>query len=788
MSKRSSRRKRKQNKQKQEARLTGPILVQQGYQAFQKADYEGAIRLWEQAVRKKDAPETVPVALAEAYFRQAFSLPNPAKILEQAVRLQPNDPIYRYHLALTHHRARRFDQAEAIYRDLLKLSPPFVRAAEPLSQLLIEQKKMVANDPVWALLTLEQQHQLSAAEALIKKKTASTLQRLAETGLHPIWQGLVAMALGSPVAASASLKSLVSPDSQVPSQVRNVARYYLGLAAAETDHLEAALAHWQAAKNDGLNNQHLQQNISAAVYELALQAWQSGHAEQAQLLLEQAGPLIQVHGVIRGFAQQLNWEVGYAAAQKGNWQQALVNWQLAEKAGDNSRSLLFNLALAYQQQEQFWQAAQHWRALLRRRPRKADHPDALTDQQVARIWQNVAENYSMAGEYDEAITTYKNALKWAPENLEIRLKLVDALQSEGRWQAAENELNRILEKDPDNIPALTLLAESYGDDFFMDRPRELWRRILKLEPLHPVARQQLAHTFEVESLRWTSWSRNYQEAIEILKAGLQEVPDSQRLLTVMGGTYADWGKFDQARDFLAQALALKPTDAQTLHTIFTIWLQNQSLPDMRQTLELLKAVSPPPPPGLFLDLSERCFQYDQSELSDQILDFVAQQYSSDVDTMVAVAAGYVELDKERKALPILRKTLKEQPNHIGANIELGFVYFFTDQTRLAKRQWDKATELARKANDQLMIHRIKLIKDEFLYGKRPPQNPFEMLRDLPPRVLEQMLKDAPPDIAELLHDMPPGMLDLLSDFGDFDDDDDFIDDPFAFDDFFKRRK
>lgn len=780
MSKRSSRRKRQQQKQKLEAQLTGPVLTQQGKQAFQQGDYTAAIKSWEQATHKKDAPAGLPAALAEAHFRRALHSPDAAvKDVEQAVKLQPNEARYRYHLALIYHRRGELDKAEPIYRQLLKQSPPFTRAAEPLAQLLIEQKKAVLNDPVWTQLTPEQQRQLAAADALLKKKAGSTLQRLTETPLHPLWQGLVAVALGDQSTAALQLRPLAGPDSSAPRQIRNVARYYLGLGAAKTGQLEAALAHWQAAKNDGLDTPHLHANIAAAAYELALQAQQAGNPHRASELLEQVSLTAGLHSDIRDFSRQLNWELGYAAAQKGNWPQALSHWQLAERAGDDSRSLLLNLALAYQQQEQFGPAAEHWRTLLRRRPRKADHPDALTDQQVARMWQNVAENYDKAGEYEEAITTYKNALKWAPENLELRLKLVDALQSEGRWQAAENELNRILEKDPDNVPALVLLAESYSDDYFVERPRQLWRRILRLEPQHPVARQQLAQTYEQEGSQWLTWQRNYQKAIEIYKQGLKEVPDNQRLLVIIGGTYADWGKFDLARDYLAQARAVNPSDAQTLYTIFTIWLQNKSLPDMQQTLELLQALSSPLPAGLFLDLFERCHHYDQPKLAEHILEFVAKKYAGDANTMVGVAAGYVELEQENKALPILRQALKEQPNHIEANIQIGLIYFYTDQTRLARRHWDKAAELARQINDQALMYRIKLMKDELLYGKRPPQSPGELFRNLPPEVLEQMLKDAPPEVAAMLRNMPPGMLDILAGFGE-DEDDDFIDDPFSF--------
>ncbi|MCB0155760.1 MAG: tetratricopeptide repeat protein, partial [Anaerolineae bacterium] len=546
MSKRSSRRKRQAQQQKQEAKLTGAVLAEQGYQAFQQADYATAIKLWERAAQKKDAPKTVAAAIAEAYFRRAMGRPAAALAdLEQAVNRRPHDQLYRYHLALANHRAGALEKAEALYRQLLAESPPFGRAAEPLAQLLIEQKKAVLKDPVWGQLSPAQQLALAAAEALIKDKAESTLRRLAESDLPPVWQGLAALALGDKAEAMQQLKPLAEPNSPLPPPARNVARYYLGLIAAEAGQNEAALAHWQAAQAGGLDSPGLRQNLSKLAYEQAIQAQQKGQPHQAAEWLEQARHTGPLHAALRNLSHQLKLEVGYAAAQKGDWGQALSNWQEAERAGDDSRALLFNLALAYQHQEQFWESAERWRTLLRRRPRKADHPDALTDQQVARIWQNIAENYSKAGEFEEAITTYKNALKWAPDSIDLRLKLVDAYQSEGRWQAAENELNRILEKEPDNIAALTLLGESYSDDFFQGRARQIWQRILKLEPQNPVARQQLAHTYEEDGSRWLYWQQDYEKAVEIFKEGLTQVPDSQRLLTVMGGTYADWGKFEQ---------------------------------------------------------------------------------------------------------------------------------------------------------------------------------------------------------------------------------------------------
>lgn len=778
MSKRSSRRKRQEHQKKIEARLTAPVLIQQGSQAFRQADYNGAIKAWEQARHKPNAPNTVAAALAEAYFRRGVSRPSSGfSDLQQAAKLQPRDQCYRYHLALAHHRQGALAQAEPIYRQLLAESPPFSRAAAPLAQLLIEQKKPLAKDPVWERLSAAEKTELAAAEALIRGKAPSTLERLAAESLHPLWRGLIAVALNDKAAAQQNLQPLADVAGSLPPQARSVARYYLGSLAAAVGQTETALVHWQAAQAGGLDSYHLRHNVSALAYEQAVKAQQAGQPGKAVEWLDQVRVSEDNRDEMREFYRRLKWDLAYAAAQKGDWQQALSNWQQVEQAGDDSRKLILNLALAYQHQGYHWEAAEHWRTLLRRRPRKADHPDALTDQQVARIWQNIAENYSKAEDYEEAITTYKNAVKWDPENIDLRLQLVEAYQSEGRWQAAENELNRILDKNPNHIRALTLLAESYSDDYFPGQARKLWRRILELEPDNPVARQQLAHSYVQEGSRYTMWG-DYQQALNIFNEGLKQAPNNQQLLTVIGGTYADWHKFKEARTYLDQARAINPNDLQTLHTIFMIWLSNKAISEVQQTLEHIKAVPGPVPGGLFLDLFERCLQFKQEAVAEQLLAFAKERYAADDEVMIGVAVGYSHLDQDNQAAAILRHVVQNNPTHIEANMQLGIVYYHLDQTRLAKRHWDKAEAQARKENNQMLLYKIKLVKDDLLYGKAPPSSPRELFKNLPPQVLEEMLKDAPPELAAMLRNMSPDMLDMILSMSglddDFDDEEDFF--------------
>ncbi|MDX1521178.1 MAG: tetratricopeptide repeat protein [Anaerolineae bacterium] len=785
MSKRSSRRKRRQQKQKQEAKLTGPVLTRRGLTAFNQANYDAAIADWEQAQHKKDAPPKLNAALAEAYFRRAVVSPNAGlSDLKQAVRLRLDVPRYQYHLGLAHHRLGDLDQAEPIYRNLLAASPPYERAAQPLAQLLIDKGTPLAKDGVWERLAPPVRTQLTAAEALVRQKATSTLEKLAQTDLQPLWQGFIALALGEVSAAQNCLQAALDTD-DLPPGPAGVVNYYLGVIAAKTGRVEAAEQQWRTAQAQGFATDALRRNLGLVTYRQLLAEQQAGRQGQALELLDQINRPRSIGVDPVALRRQLNWEAADAAAQKGDWEQALAAWQTVENLGDDSRGLSFNLALALQKSGRHWEAAEQWRALLRRRPRKPDHPDYLSDEQVVRIWQNVADNYGQAGDYEEAITTYKTAIKWGPNNLDLRMRLVDALQAEGRWQAAENELNRILEKKPDHVPAMLALAESYADDYWAKhQARDLLLRALELEPQNPIARQQMAFFIEQESMNDLYWGRG-DKALETLEEGLALLPNNQRLHLVMGTVYFTLQEFDDGRRAFEKALAVNPNDLQTLYTIFMSWLKADSQTDINQTLARIKAVPGLIPGDFFLDLIAQCMDFDRHDLANELIDFTEARYRDDIEVVLSLSSLFRELEQAKRALALVRHVIKDHPDHAEANIELGVIYFELDQVRLAKRHWQKAEEQAKKVNDQMLLYQIKTVRDVMLHGKQPPQSMGQILQQMPPELRQQMIEDAPPEIREMLRDMPPDMIDMLINAamgGGELDPSAFIDDLFDFDD------
>lgn len=778
MSKRSSRIKRKEKEKKQIARLSGPELVKQGDEAFKQANYNEAIRVWEQSRAKGNIPPNLPTALAEAYFRRAVN-DSPINIvdLRQAVKLRPADLCYSYHVGLAYHRRGELAEAESIYRQLLTKPTPFKRAAMPLAQLLIEQKKPLQKDLVWNHLSEAEQVELAGVESVVKGEPNSLRQYLAKGSLSPLWHGLVALSLDDQKTAQQSLQAAITSNDKFSAEACGVAHYYLGILASKSNQVEQAQKYFQTAKANGFDTPHLKQNMSNLAYLSAVREKQAGHSQRAVELLNQVESMNGVNEDLLDLQEHLNWDLGYAAAQKNDWKQALHYWEMVKDNLGKSRALTLNLALAYQNVGKHAESAKYWRELLRRRPRNASHPDALTDEKVARIWQNVADNYAKSGDFEEAIKTYKNAIKWAPDNLELRFKLVDVLETEGRWQAAENELDRILAKSPDNIRALTMLGEIYAEDSFLqNRAQDIWLRILKLEPQNPIARQQLVYSYEKKAHLYIQW-RQYKNALKVYEEGLQHLPNSQRLCAGIGMVYADLKEFDKTRQYFERALAIDPNDLQTLFLMFVVWLDYKSASDVDKTFERIKAVRETIPSGFFIDLIDRCIEVGEVERAKAIGKFIEERYTKDEKTLVGLAEQYKELNQKEQAMNLLRHVLKNNPSHAEANMNLGTLYYESGQTRLGKQHWQNAEIQARKDDNQVLLYQLKITRDALLYGKPLAKNPLQMLKGIPPELMEMVLRNAPPEMAAMLKKLgPEAFVSLLEDLNNgsfgFDDEDD----------------
>jgi tetratricopeptide (TPR) repeat protein len=243
----------------------------------------------------------------------------------------------------------------------------------------------------------------------------------------------------------------------------------------------------------------------------------------------------------------LSLQQGYATAEAGNWRAALATWsRLGTLGGQNGRAALINTAIAHEKLEEWVEAAKTWREFARRRPRNEGSEGWLTPQEVARLWERISGLYIKAGFPGEAMQTLQTALKYESENPQLLLALARCYVDAERYEAAQNQVDKLLLAAPKHIEALVLQAEISELDLQLGyRRRALedrdifsapagvpgWEAVLAQndETYSALARERLSALYDKalgDSLFYVS---NLERVKKVIARALEHLPDDQFL-------------------------------------------------------------------------------------------------------------------------------------------------------------------------------------------------------------------------------------------------------------------
>jgi tetratricopeptide (TPR) repeat protein len=403
---------------------------------------------------------------------------------------------------------------------------------------------------------------------------------------------------------------------------------------------------------------------------------------------------------------------------------------MAKEVGGGSFRLAYNLALAYEQAEGWVMAGETWREALRRRPRKADHPDAVSDEEVARLWRRAAEAYHRAGDYEEAANVYRQALKWNPDDLQTRQALADGLLNDGRLVAAQNELDRILERDPDNIPALLRMGEAIAqDDHWWHRgaaPR-YWRQVLELDPDNASARQSLVD-FMLDRAEDQAYWGSYAAAIANLEQALELQPNDGRVLAALGSSYLGMGDEETGRSYIELAKAKDPQNLGVYGILLEVWLDQDDPERAQEVMGQAEAAIEDIPFPFYMSLAALCLQSEYEELARPWLERAVEKAPPGEPILASIGEMAMMAQAPIIAREYLERAIEAGQSTGQAYLILGLLAVLAeDDLNTARKHWRRAERIARTEGDEDLQERIEIAR---AYFSTPPDF-LELLRDVP---------------------------------------------------------
>lgn len=617
---------------------------EQGQRAFARSDLDSAIAHWTKALQVQPSAR-LEQALAEAYFRRAcLNRKRPLSAflddLQTASTLMPDDPRFSLYIGLLQHQLGNLAEAIKAYRESLRHeSAHYDRPAYHLCVALAESGQDVYGDPAWKLLTAEQQNQLlppnrfliNAAEALEKNDF---------------------------VAAEAALQRATDFD-------QGFVRYYLGVLAWRRGDRDRALEHWLAAQEAGFDSRALRHNLAVAY---SVRAISQADTPELSSTIQVALKLAPDLPILQTLRQRAEFRAGNQAAEAGNWQVALSHWQKVRQQyvrleARVPRELSANIANAYEHLQRWSEAAEIWRELLRRRPRRGEN--AWPVQYVVQLWRHIDTLYARAGHFDKSAETLRYAIRAQSDDLTLNLALVKRYMENQNWRSAKTAVLRVLETAPKHPDAMALYAQIVDADGDLDQMIEVWEQVLSTGHKHQ-AEQRLLKLYFERGQFYQSIEDDQAAATDFEKA-LRIAPDDARLRAAYGAILLPSARERACQEFERVDLTV---DEAAL-AIIKAWYQAGGREEAARWLQRATSANGLRP-SLYVELGAAIFENHKGAAIKYFEQALSQAAASDLpDLLTCIAVVYESHRRIPEAYDYARRTLQYDANFGPAHVHLG---------------------------------------------------------------------------------------------------------------------
>jgi len=163
------------------------------------------------------------------------------------------------------------------------------------------------------------------------------------------------------------------------------------------------------------------------------------------------------------------------------------------------------------------------------------------------------------GKYEDAISSYEQAVAINPGRWDAREKVAPLLEKQGRSKEAIKHYRKLLELNPKAVDARERLAGALTNQGEMGEAVEQFRKVVDLAPERNDARVKLGTSLAL--------SGRLQESTEVLIAAVKANPSDGRVVLKLGQVIAAQGSVSKAMPYFREAVRLRSEDAEAQESL-----------------------------------------------------------------------------------------------------------------------------------------------------------------------------------------------------------------------------
>jgi tetratricopeptide (TPR) repeat protein len=272
--------------------------------------------------------------------------------------------------------------------------------------------------------------------------------------------------------------------------------------------------------------------------------------------------------------REARYQVGYLYWQRKDYKKAGEVFGNLHKEDPKDLGGLIGVVETMASEKHMDEAIQTMQEASQAEPKRSDLKLALANLEVR------------AQKYDDAIQIFSGLLSQQPKAAGLMFRLAETYELKGDLNSAVGELRQCSQVAPSNTACLLQLGQMLERTGHPEQAQPLYEQILKIQPDHPVALNNLAYMKADEGV-------DLDQALTMAQRALQKLPNSPDVADTLGWIYIKKNLSEDAVRVL-QELVTKDPGNPTFHYHFGMaLLQKGDKPSARRELETAIKDNPP---------------------------------------------------------------------------------------------------------------------------------------------------------------------------------------------------
>ncbi len=270
---------------------------------------------------------------------------------------------------------------------------------------------------------------------------------------------------------------------------------------------------------------------------------------------------------------EARYQVGFLAYQDKDYKKAEQIFGEMYKANPNDTRGLAGVTESLAAENKMGEAIKETQDAVAKEPQRRDLKLVL------------ARFYTRAERYDEAIGIYQSLVQQDPRSPQLLLQLAETQRRKGDLNAAVDTFRRCSQAAPSETTCLMQLGMIFEGTGKQDQAKPIWEQILKIDPSHPVALNNLAFIKAQEGV-------DLDQALTMSQRARQSMPNSPEVSDTLGWIYIKKNLSEDAVRVFKDLTAQSPKNPVFHYHYGMALLQKGDKPSAKREFEAALADNP----------------------------------------------------------------------------------------------------------------------------------------------------------------------------------------------------